>query len=183
MKTNILMLALIAAAGLLGVPETLRADDLFRLSWRGTAYSRDPITGRMVAHSFSEKEFIQKKAADDGVDGRGWVFVYRADKHDTVIARASDGMMISDVIQMEVNYTDVTNPTQTQIARQAFLYDEAHSSPLGSAFGSIHQSFNKDGTLAGFSFKGSFNYTVDGTIYVGNFSTGSRVKDVWSSVQ
>jgi hypothetical protein len=183
MKTNFFALALFVASSLAGSVTLYGADDLFRLSWHGTAYSQDPVTGRMVARSFSEKQFIQQKAADDGVDGRGWVFVYRANKHDTAIVRASDGMMISDVIQMEVNFTDVSNPTQTQIARQAFLYDEAHSAPLGSAFGSIRQSVDKNGNLGSFSFKGSFNYTVDGTIYVGTFSTGARVKDIWSTVQ
>src|SRR5436190_2646770 len=111
---------------------TLQADDLFRMSWRGKVYTSG--AAGVVIKRVSEKDFVQKVASDNGLDANSLVFVYRADKHDTAVVRASDGAFVADVLQMEYTYTEATNSAATQTVRQALLYDEAHTNPLGSAF-------------------------------------------------
>jgi hypothetical protein len=166
-------LALITAFGLL-IPG-MNADN-FRLSWHGIAYSTDPATGRVVARSFTEKQFVQKIAQDNGLDARTLVFVYRPEQHDTVVMRTVDDGWFADIIQMEYQYTDVSSADQTRTVRQAFLFDEYHSGALGSAFGTATARRNADGVLTSFSFRGTFQYAIDGVVYSGSFSTGARVK-------
>jgi hypothetical protein len=157
-------------------PVLLKAEDMFRMSWHGTAYTTSD-SGQVTARPFSERDFIQKVAADNGIDPGGLVFVYRPGGHDTVVVRVSDGWW-ADVIQMEYNFTEVSNSTQTKKIRQAFLYnDEQGSTPIGSAFGQESAKYNSDGTLISDSFHGTFQYSIDGVVYSGTFSTGARVKD------
>ena len=157
-------------------PTLTKATDMFRMSWHGTVYTTSD-SGQVTARSFSEKEFIQKVATDNGIDPRQLAFVYRPLNHDTVVVRISDGWW-ADVIQMEYNFTEVKNATQRKVIRQAFLYnDEQGSTPLGSAFGLETAKYNSDGGLVSDSFHGTFNYSIDGVVYSGNFSTGARVKD------
>lgn len=157
-------------------PSLLSATDMFRMSWHGTAYTTSE-SGQVTAKPFSEKDFIQRVATDNGIDSRQLVFVYRPANHDTVVVRISDGWW-ADVIQMEYNFTEVKNSTQTKLVRQAFLYnDEQGSTPLGSAFGMETAKYNSDGALVSDSFHGTFNYSIDGIVYSGTFSTGARVKD------
>jgi len=157
-------------------PILLSATDMFRMSWHGTAYTTSE-SGQVTAKPFSEKDFIQRVATDNGIDSRQLAFVYRPANHDTVVVRISDGWW-ADVIQMEYNFTEVKNSTQTKLVRQAFLYnDEQGSTPLGSAFGMETAKYNSDGALVSDSFHGTFNYSIDGVVYSGTFSTGARVKD------
>src|SRR6185369_6978686 len=108
---------------------TSRADDLFQIFWHGTYYKND-ATGHIIAINFSEREFVNKVAADNHLDPNDLVFVYRPNRHDTAVVFASNGAFVADVIQMEYNYTDVVNPTGKVIVRHALLYDEAHELPL-----------------------------------------------------
>src|SRR5581483_3834229 len=85
-----------------------RADDLFRLYWRGTYYTTN-ATGHIIARAFTEQDFVNKVAKDNGLDPSTLVFVYRPNKRDTVVVR-SNGAFVADVIQMEYTYTDVRNP-------------------------------------------------------------------------
>jgi len=157
-------------------PLVLRATDLFRMSWRGTSYTTG-ANGQVTARPFSERDFVQKVATDNGIDARELAFVYRPLSHDTVVVRLSDGWW-ADAIQMEYNFTDVSNSNQTKVIRQAFLYnDEQGSTPLGSAFGMETARYNSDGGLISDSFHGTFNYSIDGVVYSGSFSTSARVKD------
>jgi hypothetical protein len=157
-------------------PFLLKADDLFKMSWHGTAYTTSD-SGQVIARPFSEKDFIQKVATDNAIDPRLLVFVYRPQNHDTVVVRVTDGWW-ADVIQMQYSFTEVSNSTQTKRIRQSFLYnDEQGSTPIGSAFGMETAKYNSDGTLLSDSFHGTFNYSIDGVVYSGSFSTGARVKD------
>src|SRR3989442_130993 len=89
---------LILAVGL-SQPLLSQADDLFRMSWHGTVYTTG-ANGQVVARGFSERDFVQRVAADNGLDPRTLVFVYRPDKHDTAVVQASNGQFVADVIQM-----------------------------------------------------------------------------------
>src|SRR5215471_1921928 len=163
------------AIGLLQ-PFILRAEDMFRMSWHGTVYTTS-TSGQVTTRSFSERDFIQKVASDNGIDPRELVFVYRPGAHDTVVVRVSDGWW-ADVIQMEYKFTEVSNSTQTKLVRQSFLYnDEQGSTPIGSAFGMETAKYNSDGSIMSDSFHGTFQYAIDGVVYSGSFSSGARVKD------
>jgi hypothetical protein len=157
-------------------PLVLKATDMFRMSWHGTAYTTGS-NGQVTARPFSERDFIQKVASDNGINTSALAFVYRPLSHDTVVVRLADGWW-ADVIQMEYNFTEVSNSTQTKLIRQSFLYnDEQGSTPIGSAFGMETAKYNSDGQLLSDSFHGTFNYSIDGVVYSGSFSTGARVKD------
>jgi hypothetical protein len=79
---------------------------------------------------------------------------------------------------MEYSFTEVSNSTQTKLVRQSFLYnDETGSTPIGSAFGMEAAKYNSDGTIMSDSFHGTFQYSIDGVVYSGSFSTGARIKD------
>lgn len=171
-------LGIIIAFGLLQ-PLISTADDLFRLSWRGTVYTTG-ANGQVSARSMSERDFVNRVASDNGLDPRTLVFVYRADKHDTAVVFAATGGFVADVIQMEYQFTEVSNTTQTKKVRQAFLFDESHNGALGSAFGTETAKRDTNGNLISLSFKGTFQYSIpeNSAVYSGTFSTSGRVKDV-----
>jgi hypothetical protein len=153
----------------------------FRLSWHGTFYTTNAL-GTIGAGSFSERDFVQKVAMDNGLDPSTLVFVYRAVKHDTAVVRLADGGFIADVLQMEYDFTEVTNKNRTRAARQAILYNEidgsgAHGSPLGSAFGLQEAQRNSKGDVIAYGFHGTFQYSIDGVVYTGTFATGTQVRD------
>jgi len=155
-------------------------DLLYRLSWRGVVYST--VNGQLSARGISERDFIQKVAADNGMDPMTLVFVYRPLKHDTAGVRASDGLFIADVIQMENLHTDVSNASQTFIVRQIYLQMEAPPPAvaevtIGSAFGIETARYDAGGNMISDSFHGTFQYSIDGAVYSGSFATGGRVKD------
>jgi|KBSMisStaDraftv2_1062788.scaffolds.fasta_scaffold74646_2 hypothetical protein len=158
----------------------LQADDLFRMSWHGKVYTSGP--NGVVVRPFTEKDFIQKIAADNGLNPAGLIFVYRADKHDTAVVRASDGAFVADVIQMEYNYTEAKNSTDTQTVRQALLYDENHSVALGSALGTEKVKRDANGNITAYNFRGTFQYSIpeNGAVYSGNFVASKRVADTSS---
>ena len=168
-------LFVVAASVLLIQAWKANADDFFHMTWRGTAFSTDG-SGRIVARPITELQFVQKIAADTGQDPSQLIFVYRPNKHDTVVANRTTGWT-ADILQMEYNYTDVSNGPATRTFRQAFLYDEYHSGALGSAFGNETLTRNSNGAIVSYNFHGSFQYTIDGVIYSGTFNTGGRVPD------
>ena len=155
-----------------------RADDLFQLFWRGTYYANNG-SGRIVAVSFTEQDFVNKVAQDNGLDPSTLVFVYRPDRRDTVVVRASDGQFIADVIQMEYTWTDVVNPTGAVAVRHALLFDEYHQDPLGSFFGVEVASRNSNGGLVNDSLSGTVLYAKPdvGVVYGARIWTGARVVD------
>jgi len=155
-----------------------QADDLFQLFWRGTYYTKND-TGHIVAVSFTEQDFVNKVAQDNGLDPSTLVFVYRADKRDTAVVRASDGAFIADVIQMEYTFTDVVNPTGAVIVRHALLFDEYHQDALGSFFGIEMTTRNSSGALLTDSLSGTVIYSKPdiGVVYGGRIFTGQRIVD------
>jgi hypothetical protein len=175
MKMRI-VLALAGAVVLLQ-PLSSKADDLFRLFWRGTYYTKN-ASGHIVAVPFTEQMFVNQVARNNGLDPSQCIFVYRPDKRDTVVVRRN-GAFVADIIQMEYTYTDVNNPNNTVIVRQAFLFDEAHDSALGSFLGTERRSYNSNGTLASDQLSGRFQYSKPdiGTVYNGSAWTGDRVVD------
>lgn len=167
-------------AAMLISASALQADDLFRLTWHGKAYTSGP--GGVVVKNVTEKDFIAKVATDNGLDAATLAFVYRADKHDTAVVRLSDGAFVADVIQMEYNYTEATNSTDTQTVRQALLYDEDHTIALGSALGTEKVKRDASGNIVKYSFRGTFQYSIPetDTVYSGTFVAGKRVNDTSS---
>jgi len=168
----------LASALLLTIVNAAQADDLFQLFWRGTYYTKND-TGHIIALPFTEQDFVNKVAQDNGLDASTLVFVYRPNKHDTVVARASDGAFIADVIQMEYSYTDVVNPTGEVIVRHALLFDEYHQAPLGSFFGLEIKNLSASGGLVNDSLNGTVLYSKPdtGVVYGGKIWTGGRIMD------
>jgi hypothetical protein len=154
-----------------------RADDLFRLYWRGTYYTTD-ATGHIIARPFTEQDFVNKVAKDNGLDPATLAFVYRPSKRDTVVVR-STGAFVADVIQMEYTYTDVRNPTGSVVVRQALLFDEYHESALGSWMGLEQPSRNAQGALVNDILTGWMQYSRPelNAVYAGRAYTGKRVVD------
>src|SRR5690349_20000142 len=81
---------------LLGTILPSQADDLFQLYWRGTYYTKNGA-GRIVPVNFTEQDFVNKVSQDNGLDPSGLVFVYRPDRRDTVVVRASNVQVIAAV--------------------------------------------------------------------------------------
>jgi hypothetical protein len=158
--------------------------DQFILTWSGTGYTTNK-NGKLTAITVSGKDFVDRVAADNGVNPSLLVFVYRAEKRDTAVVYRSNGVFLADVYQVEYTYTDVTNPPDTTTYRQAFLNDEYHTNAIGSTFGIETKAFNKDGDIIDYSYHGTFQYSMPGpptpldpevdTVWVGSFSTGARV--------
>jgi hypothetical protein len=155
-----------------------KGDDLFQLFWRGTYYTKND-TGHIIAVQFTEQDFVNKVAQDNGLDPSTLVFVYRPDRRDTVVVRASNGQFIADVIQMEYTWTDVVNPTGAVIVRHALLFDEYHQAALGSFFGLEISSHDANGNLVNDSLNGTVLYSKPdiGVVYGAQIWTGQRIVD------
>jgi len=171
------IVVLAAAATLISAVDS-KADDLFQLFWRGTYYTKND-TGHIMAVSFTEQDFVNKVAQDNGLDASTLVFAYRPDRRDTVVVRVSDGKFIADVIQMEYTFTDVVNPTGAVIVRHALLFDEYHQDALGSFFGVETTTRNGNGALVSESLSGTVIYSKPdiGVVYGGRIFTGQRIVD------
>lgn len=175
MKLRTLWLA--AVASCLFSATLANADDLFRLYWRGTYYTTN-ATGHIITRSFSEQDFVNQVAHDNGLDPSTCIFVYRPDRRDTVVVR-SNGAFVADVIQMEYVWTDISNPNGSVIVRQALLFDESHQNALGSWMGLEMRSVNAQGALVNDKLTGWMQYSKPelGAIYGGQAFTGDRVVD------
>ncbi len=170
-------LALLAAAGVMQ-PRLAQADDLFLIYWRGYSYTTN-ADGTLSRTLFTEQDYVNKIALDNGLDPATLVMVYRADKRDTAVVLASNGKFIADVIQMEYTFTDVPNAAGNTTVRLAFLYDENHTAALGSACGTEFTARNSSGALVNDYFGGIFQYSYpdQGIVRYGYFATGARVVD------
>ena len=158
-------------------PMSLKADDLFQLFWRGTIYTKNS-NGRIIAFGFTEQDFINKVAQDNGLDPSKLFFVYRPDKRDTAVVQ-SNGAFVADVIQMEYQFTDIANPSGSAIVRHALLFDENHTAALGSFFGLETVSRDANGNLMNDSLVGTVFYSMPelGRVYDAHISTGRRIVD------
>ncbi len=155
-----------------------RADDLFQLFWRGTYYTKND-TGHIVAVAFTEQDFVNKVAQDNGLDPSTLVFVYRPNRRDTVVVRASTGQFVADVIQMEYSFTDIVNPTGAVTVRHALLFDEYHQTALGSFFGLEVVTRGASGNIVNDSLSGTVLYSKPdvGIVYGAKIWTGGRIND------
>ncbi len=172
-----LVLAVIAASSFIQ-PLSTKADDLFQMFWRGTYYKNDS-TGHIIAVQFTEQDFVDQIAQNNGLNPADLVFVYRPKKHDTAVVRASNGQFIADVIQMEYTYTDVVNPTGRIVVRHALLFDEYHQAALGSFFGLEVRSVNAGGGFDSEQLVGTVLYSKpdQDTVFGASVSTGQRIVD------
>src|SRR5579883_688899 len=166
------------SALLVAMQITARADDLFQLFWRGTYYTKNS-SGHIIAVPFTEQDFVNKVAQDNGLDPSTLVFVYRPDRRDTVVVRASTGQFIADVIQMEYTWTDVVNPTGAVTVRHALLFDEYHQAALGSFFGLELANRDANGNLINDTLTGTVLYSKPdlGIVYGAKIWTGQRITD------
>ena len=169
---------LVSVLALMSVVASAKGDDLFQLFWRGTYYTKND-TGHIIAVQFTEQDFVNKVAQDNGLDPSTLVFVYRPDRRDTVVVEASSGKFIADVIQMEYTWTDVVNPTGAVIVRHALLFDEYHQAALGSFFGLELSSHDGSGNLLNDSLSGTVLYSKPdiGVVYGARIWTGRRIVD------
>jgi hypothetical protein len=155
--------------------------DVFRISWRGTAYTTNQ-NGRVVARAYSEKEFIERYAANTGVDPRtiavGYVHDEEEPAEELEIVDASNGASVANIFQF-LGGLAVTSSDGTQTQRRRFIYDEAHRRvALGDMSGSERLRRNADGRIISFSYHGRFEFSIpeENTVYVGTFLTGRRLE-------
>jgi len=156
---------------------TLRADDLFQLSWRTTFYATNS-SGHIIAQSFTEQDFVNQVSQNTGIDPSQLVLVYRPRKRDAAVVK-TDGTFVESVVQMTGTFTDVVNPSGSVIVRQALLLDQAHDTPLGSFFGLELRSLSGSGALLNDSLVGTVLYSRPelNAVFGGQVSTGGRIVD------
>lgn len=175
---NAAALAMVMA---LGWVHSAKATDQFLLTWNAAGYTYND-KGQLVVTNNSAKTFIDKVAADNGLNPATLAFVYRVENLDTVVVDKTTGVFIADVYQMENNYTDITNLQNTVLVAQSPLTVEIDTEGdlgnIGSIFGIQEYKYNAAGDLVTFSYHGSFQYTLPGqsVVFSGTFSTGARVK-------
>jgi hypothetical protein len=154
--------------------------DVFHVTWRGTAYTTNQ-SGVIVARPYSQKDIINKYAADTGVDPRDLAVAYVHDEEEPAeeleIVSAADGSSIANVFQF-LGGLAVSNADGTRSRRQRFIFDESHRSALGTLSGSERLRRNGDGEIISFSYQGRFEFSIpeEKTVYVGSFSTGRRIE-------
>lgn len=178
MKKNKMLTLVLTAVALQSL--SAFADNLYTLSWRGTAYTTD-ANGKIVARSLTEKDVVNQIASDNGLNPRDLVFVYRADKLDTAVVMRTNGLFVADWQQVQYNFTTINNTANTDAVMQSFIFDENHSNAIGSLFGTIKEKRDSNGNLTSFSFHGNFQYALPeaSTIVSGTFSTGKKVNETF----
>jgi hypothetical protein len=153
--------------------------DVFHVSWHGTAYTTNP-NGVIVARPYSQKDILNKYAADAGVDPRYLAVAYVHDEEEPAeeleIVSTVDGSSIANVFQF-LGGLAVSNADGTRSRRQRFIFNEDHRSALGTLSGSERLRRNADGEIISFSYQGRFEFSIpeEKTVYVGSFSTGRRI--------
>jgi hypothetical protein len=155
--------------------------DVFRVSWRGTAYTTNQH-GHVIARAYSEREIIEKYAANTGVDPRSIVVGYVHDEEEPAeeleIVDATNGASVANVFQF-LGGLAVTSVDGTRTQRRRFIYDEAHRrTALGDMSGSERLRRNADGQIVSFSYHGRFEFSFpeENTVYIGSFVTGKRLE-------
>lgn len=173
------LFALMAGLVLSHSAPALAARDVFRVSWRGTAYTTNQ-NGLVVARAYSQKDIINKYAANTGVDPRSLAVAYVRDDEEPAeeleIVSAADGSSIANVFQF-LGGLAVSKADGTQTRRQRFIFDEDHRGALGNISGSERFRRNADGEIVSFSYQGRFEFNIpeENTVYIGSFATGRRV--------
>lgn len=156
------------------------ARDAYRVSWRGTAYTRN-ANGTITARPYSNSEIVRNFAANSGLNPASLVLVYVKDEEENVeeleISPVNNGAVTQANVFQFVGGSEVANASGTQFVRQRFIFDEAHGSAIGSLFGVERLRRNAEGTIISFSYHGRFQFSLpeENTVFVGTFSTGTRV--------
>lgn len=154
--------------------------DVFRLSWRGTAYTTNRF-GKVTARPYSQKEILDRYVADTGEDPRTLAVGYVHDEDEPAeeveIVNAADGSTVANVFQF-LGGLAVTSNDGTQTRRQRFIFDEAHDSALGDMSGSERLHRNAEGRIVSFSYSGRFQFNIpeESTVVIGGFVTGKRLE-------
>jgi len=180
MKTcNVLRLALALS---FIEPLVSKADDLFAISWRGTVHSAT------ATRSYTDKDVVKAIAANNGLDPKDLILVYRPNAFDTAVVNKNSGAVVSDFVQLpdisRVGTTWVTDVTiNGQTVRQAFIFDE-HDNPIGSVYGTEKQRLDANNAIISESYHGTFQLAITDDshllmqgVYSGTFATGRRIKD------
>ena len=167
----------LAATLSLWLPLSSQAREVYQMKWSATVYTTGE-NGKVIKSKFTEKDIIAEAAADNGLDPKGLAFAYIADVGDTEVVDAKTGETIREIYQFEGNHTDVGSGDGSEVVRQAFIFDELHGGALGSLFGTQKSKHNGEGTLTGFAYKGTFNYSINGAVYSGSFSTGKHIASI-----
>ena len=176
---NSAALAMVLALG--WVHSAKAITDQFLLTWNATGYTYNS-RGQLVATNNTARTFIDKVAADNGLNPADLAFVYRVENLDTVVVDKNTGDFVADVYQMEENYTDITNLQNTAMVAQSPLTVEIDTEGdlgvIGSIFGIQQYKYNAAGELTTFYYHGSFQYSFPGqnVVFAGTFVTGARVK-------
>lgn len=154
--------------------------DVFRLSWRGTAFTTNRF-GKVTARPYSQREILDKYIADTGQDPRGLTIGYVHDEEEPAeeveIVNAADGSTVANVFQF-LGGLAVTSNDGTQTRRQRFIFDEAHESALGDISGAERLRRNVEGRIISFAYSGRFQFSIpeENTVVIGSFVTGKRLE-------
>jgi hypothetical protein len=172
-------LALVAGLVLIhSLPASSR--DVFRVSWRGTAFTTNQL-GRVVARPYSQKDIIDKYVAATGVAPRSVTVAYVRDEEEQVeeleIVSVADGSSLANVFQF-LDGLAVSANDGTQTRRRRFIFDEAHGVALGDMSGAERLRRNADGRIVSFSYSGRFEFSIpeENTVFIGSFVTGKRLE-------
>src|SRR5689334_10308592 len=84
---------------------SVQAVDMFLLTWRGTLYYTNDA-GKVVAKPYTEREVVNRIAANRGVSPSSMVLVYRPLYMDTAVVTRSNTADWADYLQMP----DASNP-------------------------------------------------------------------------
>jgi len=148
----------------------------FLMNWHATGYTTNS-RGQIVATNINQQTLINKVAADNGLNPKDLVFIYRVEKRDTAVAWKTNGVFVADVYQMEYTYQDITNATGTTDFIESLLNDEYHTNAIGSTFGVETRSYNREGYINSYNYHGTFHcaFPEDNVVFSGSFSTGPRL--------
>src|SRR5262249_14196548 len=107
-------------------------------------------------------------------------FVYRPRKGDVAVVQGN-GAVVASFIQLQS--TDIVNPTGSVIVKHALLTDQAHDTPLGSFFGLELRTLNADGGINSANLVGTVLYSRPelNAVYGAQVTTGSRITDMTNS--
>jgi len=177
MKTNKLQIFALAIGlgSCLSAPAQEQTNEVL-MTWNAVGYTTN-AHGDLIATNVNQQTLINKVAADNGLNPKDCVFVYRVEKRDTAVVWKTNGVFISDVYQMEYTFQDVTNQSGTLDFCESLLNDEYHTNAIGSTFGLEQKSYNKDGYLIGYNYHGTFHcaFPENNVVFTGSFATGARV--------
>jgi hypothetical protein len=148
----------------------------YLMTWVAVGYTTNGH-GTLIATNLTQQTLINKVAADNGVNPKDCVFVYRVEKRDTAVVWKTNGVFIADVYQMEYTFEDVTNEAGTLDFCESLLNDEYHTNAIGSTFGLEEKAYNRDGYLIGYNYHGTFHcaFPENNVVFTGSFATGARV--------